>query len=119
MTSEEARSHFGAAYDGALEADDHEAFERALAADPSLAEAYARYKDTLQVVARLDGAAPDTPDVLSGVQAKLRVRSGGRFYRDRFSRRAGLGWNLPVIVAAALLVLLAIGWWGLWNATLP
>lgn len=31
------------------------------------------------------GAEP-APDVLSGVQSKLHQRSGGRFYRDRFSR---------------------------------
>ncbi len=31
------------------------------------------------------GAEPETPDVLSGVQRKLRVRSGGKFFSDGWS----------------------------------
>jgi anti-sigma factor RsiW len=119
MTGDEARERFGAAYDGGLPPEEREAFDRALAEDPALREAYARYEQTLREVARLEAQTPETPDVLSGVQAKLKARSGGRYYRDRFARRVGLGWNMPMIVAGALLVLLAIGWWGLWHAASP
>ena len=50
------------------------------------------------------------PDILRGVQAKLHRRSGGRFYRDRFSRMhsttATVWVTAAVIIGACALWLL-------------
>lgn len=49
-------------------------------------------------------SAPDVPNILAGVQDKLHQRSGGRFYRDRFSRMAGVGLVTWLAVAAVVII---------------
>jgi hypothetical protein len=97
MTSDEARERFDAA------------FEAALSRDAGLRDELARQRALLEATRAL----ADVPkvDLLAGVQHKLRARSGGRFYRDRFaerrSLRASIGWMLG---ACALLVLAVASW---------
>ena len=110
MTSQEARELFSAAYDAELDTVTQTAFESALAADTSLATEYAEFR-TLLTAAAEDSTPPGpTPDLLPGVQRRLRARSRGRFYRDRFSERAGLGLRSPLIVAVIMLVLGGLAW---------
>lgn len=117
MTSDEARDAFSAAFDGELDPSRKEAFEAALAADAELREEYAQFVETLQAVGRLaerdDG---QTPDLLAGVQERLRKRSRGRYYRDRFARTPATRWLLPLLVAMVCLLVLATAWYAL-NST--
>ena len=113
MTRDEARDLFSAAWDGEL-GDARAAFDALLASDPELRAEYDDFTRVLretQAMMRDEGAnAPEampTPDVLVGVQRKLRTRSGGRFYRDRFSERSGRGVSLPLMLAALMFLLLA------------
>jgi hypothetical protein len=109
MTSQEARELFSAAYDRELESAAEEAFERALANDAALAGEYAEFRSLLEAAAE-DIEVAAIPDLLPGVQRRLRVRSRGRFYRDRFSERAGLGARSPLIVAGAMMLIAALAW---------
>lgn len=112
MTSDEARELFSEAFDDELDPERKASFEAALAADPQLREEYAQFVETFQLVGRigeLDDA--ETPDLLSGVQERLRKRSRGRYYRDRFSRRGGAGWLLPLLLAMMSALVLAMAWY--------
>jgi anti-sigma factor RsiW len=110
MTSEQARDQFSAALEADLTADDRQAFDAALAADPALADEYARFQRLLSV-AKLAVTPPSSvPNLLPKVQARIRKRSRGRFYRDRFSERGGLQAMLPMVAGAVMLVVLAALW---------
>lgn len=131
MTADEARELFSDAYDGALAPEQKEAFEAALAADPELRAEYEALCETLDAAhglagdPELSGEAEalrawesedddlEVPDLLGGVQAKIRERSGGRFYRDRFAeQQRGMGW-LPLILALVMALVLATAYVGL------
>jgi anti-sigma factor RsiW len=108
MTPERARRLFDAALDEELSADEQHEFDEALADDPALAAEYARHRGVLQAAASELGAAPSV-DLLAGVQHKLRARSGGKFYRDRFSQRTSSGMSsnslkLLIVTSACLIV---------------
>lgn len=112
MTPEQARETFSAARDGELDATTRAEFEAALAADPALAQEYDSF---VAFYAALRKAPGDTaaPDLLPGVQRRLRARSRGRFYRDRFAERTGMRWQPLLALAIAMLVGLAVAWAGL------
>ncbi len=57
-------------------------------------------------------AATHSPDILRGVQDKLHQRSGGRFYRDRFSRMHS---TTITIWITALVIVGACALWLLFN----
>lgn len=109
MTPEQVRSCFDAALDDELDAGERAAFEAALAADAALREEYARHRDVVEATRRLGSEGPAV-DLLAGVQEKLRARSGGKFYRDRFAeqrgRSASIGWMLGA--SATLVVVVAL-----------
>lgn len=109
MTSDEARARFDAALDGELSEAEQAAFDRAVAADPALAAELARHRDVLDR-ARTLGREEQAVDLLEGVQDKLRARSGGRFYRDRFASQRSTMASWLMIGASALLVLFVLGW---------
>jgi anti-sigma-K factor RskA len=109
MTSQEARELFSAAYDTELDAEAARGFEQALANDANLASEYAEFRSLLAAAAE-DVEVAKAPDLLPGVQHRLRTRSRGRFYRDRFSERAGLGARSPLIVAGVMMLLAALVW---------
>ena len=59
------------------------------------------------------------PDLLHGVQRRIRERSRGRFYRDRFAqRKSSMGWT-PLLLAAVMLVVLAAAWLGMTFVLIP
>jgi anti-sigma factor RsiW len=107
MTAGQARELFSEAYDGELDAAQAEAFAAALAADPALAREYDAFVVTLELARHPDAREPN---LLPGVQQKLRARSRGRFYADRFAERAGSRLLQPLPLALALLALLALAW---------
>jgi anti-sigma factor RsiW len=110
MTADEARELFSAAYDGELTADERKLFDLALAQDQALAAEYREFS------AMLDGAHSEighdqrNPDLLAGVQRRLRVRSRGRFYSDKFAERVGIGLLNPLTIAVAMTLLAAAAW---------
>ena len=111
MTGEEAREKFSAAYDGELAGDAKSEFEAALADDAELAKEYGEFQSMLRETAALAiEPPPPPPDFVAGVQRKLRQRSRGRFYRDRFSQTSGPRAMLPILVGIAMLVVLGIAW---------
>ena len=105
MTGEEARRLFPRALDAELGAEERADFEHALLADSGLAREYAQLRELQYAAAGLKEASPSI-DLLSSVQTKLRVRSGGRFYRDRFAERQGRGGYLTWVLAGSFAVLL-------------
>jgi hypothetical protein len=110
MTSEEARALFDAALDDELAEATKMEFEAALQRDAPLRAEYQALRQVVHGAAALQQAAPSV-DLLASVQEKLRVRSGGRFYRDRFSERQGRSALLTWILGGSLLLVLTIALW--------
>ena len=110
MTSQEARELFSAAYDAELDADTVQQFDQALAADAGLAAEYAEFRALLRAAAEEPEPSVRAPDLLPGIQRRLRVRSRGRYYSDRFAERAGLGLRSPLLLAVAMLVVAGLVW---------
>ena len=111
MTGDEVREKFSAAYDGELAGDDKAAFDAALAADAELAKEYDEFRSMLRETSALSiEPPPPPPDFVASVQRKIRARSRGRFYRDRFSQTSGTRAMLPILVGVAMLVVLGIAW---------
>jgi anti-sigma factor RsiW len=110
MTSAEARELFSAAADGEL--DDARAAElrEALAADPQLQRDFAAFEATLALMHERADDVGDTPDLLTGVQERLRARSRGRYYGDRFARRRRPGLAWPLLLGVAMLGVLGLLW---------
>ncbi|MCZ7686868.1 MAG: hypothetical protein M5U28_52235 [Sandaracinaceae bacterium] len=114
MSPEQARDRFSEALDGELDAEAKAAFEAALAADAALKQEYDEFVETFRMVGSLGGEEEPAPDLLSGVQERLRKRSKGRYYRDRFSQRAGpSAWALPLLLAMVSVLVLALAWYAL------
>jgi hypothetical protein len=105
MTADEGRDLFDAAYDGELDAETSAEFEILLANDGNVRAEYESYRVAMARTRTLKTAPP--VDLLSGVQDKLRARSGGRFYKDRFSTRRGRSPQLTLMLVLSGLVLLA------------
>jgi hypothetical protein len=108
VTSDEARELFSAAYDAQLPAAEQSAFELALQADGELAGQYAALCATLDAVGGAPTDAPATPDLLAGVQRRLRNASGGRYYGDRFAERSGVGWFQPWMLLLGLAIVIGL-----------
>ena len=110
LGSDEARDLFSAAYDGELGDDEQKAFDDALASDEVLAEEWREFRDLLNEAHTLDEELEgEEPDLLAGVQQKIRARSRGRFYKDRFAQAPG-GGLLPILMAGVMLLLVAVAW---------
>lgn len=113
MTSEQARERMSDALEGALDPDTMRAFEAALDADPELRREWealrAVVRGAAELGAKTEDAAPP-PQLLRGVQARLRRRSRGRFYRDRFAEQAGTRSSFAVLAALLVALLLAVTW---------
>lgn len=112
MTPDEARELFSAAWDGELDEAERAAFDALLEADAELRSEWEEFRDLLREaheVAESDEA--EAPDLLPGVQQRLRVRSRGRFYRDRFAAEATGGRTmLPLLLGLAMFVAVAVAW---------
>jgi len=109
MTADEARSLFDAALDDELSDDARAEFDAALASDAALREEYGQHCAVLSAAGELGRVS--SVDLLAGVQHKLRARSGGKFYRDRFAERRGPSGSLAMIMAASACVVLCVLLW--------
>ena len=115
MDSDAARDLFSEAFEGDLEGERKEAFDAALEKDEELKSDYDDFVDTFRTMSRLASEElVRPPNLLPRIQERIRRRSGGRYYRDRFAKRAGgPGWAMPVIAAVCVLVLLGIVYYAL------
>jgi hypothetical protein len=105
MTREQARALFPRALDAELTADEQADFDHVLAADDELQREFSQLRVVQHAASALRAASPKI-DLLGSVQHKLRARSGGRFYRDRFAERRGRAGLLPWALAASFVLLL-------------
>jgi len=110
MTPDQARDLFSAAHEAELSEEERRAFDAALTADAALADEYARFHSFLLSTKRAVTPPASVPNLLPKVQARIRKRSRGRFYRDRFAERGGLQAMLPMLAGALMLVLLGALW---------
>jgi anti-sigma factor RsiW len=113
MNAEDAEALFSAAYDADLPPEERVAFERALQEDPALAERYREFCSTIQTLKLADVSVP-APDLLAGVQRRLRVKSGGRFYKDRFAERAGSAGRQQLFIAIWASALILVSLWAVY-----
>jgi hypothetical protein len=109
MSPEQARELFSEALEGELDAEQQAAFDAVLAADAELRADYEAFRGVLELT-RQPPRELERRDLLPGVQKRLRARSKGRFYGDRFAQRAGLGVLHPVLLAILMLLLLGLTW---------
>lgn len=108
MNPEDAEALFSAAYDAELAPEERREFERVLTANPELARRYREFCLAIQTLKLAEESVP-APDLLPGVQRRLRSKSGGRFYRDRFAERAGGGrQQLFILLWTSALVLVTL-----------
>lgn len=121
LSDDEARERFSAYHDGELSADEAARVRERLENSPALAREYERFSKLLAGLAAIgapaDNAKPGEVavepglDLLAGVQRSLHKRSGGKFYRTRGSRLAGVR---PLeAIAAVVLLILAIAYLGM------
>jgi len=110
LSSDDARDLFSAVYDGEIEGDEQKAFDEAIGADEALKAEWLEFRDLLNEAHALDEELEgEEPDLLAGVQKKIRTRSRGRFYKDRFAQ-APSGGLLPILMAGVMLLLVAVAW---------
>lgn len=107
MTSAEARAAFDAAVDGELDPEAQGEFEQALAQDAELRSQFERHRELFGKGWQREDVQVD---LLAGVQHKLRARSGGRFYRDRFAERSHLR-SMSAMVLLSAVFLIAVALW--------
>jgi hypothetical protein len=116
MSPDEARERFSDAFEEGLEGEERARFDEALSADPALAAEYRAFCGAIKAtrsLGRLESPRPSV-DLLEGVQARIRKRSRGRFYRDRFApQRGSQRLILPLIVTVLMLLLFGIAYAGL------
>jgi len=108
MTADEARDRFADAVEGTL-GEDAAAFEAALASDAELKDEYALYQQLMGSTRALgdDDEVQPPPALLPEVQRKIRTRSRGRFFRDRFAAEGGEKNTLTLVLAMAILLIVA------------
>ena len=126
MTSDEARDRFGDAIDGSLAEQDRTAFDAAIASDAELREEYELYRKIVGGASALGerssqppppGTPPDPSgiwdaappaDFLPKIQARIRQRTRGRFFRDKLAETAApRGAMTTILVVVTILVLIA------------
>jgi anti-sigma factor RsiW len=118
MSPDEARERFSQALEDELPEGEREAFAAALARDPNLAHEYEQFTSTVRGTRALGSEPPPPVNLVPGVQRKLRERSRGRYYRDRFSSRPPHQAWVPLVIAVGTLVAL-VGAWFLYGWLLP
>lgn len=110
LSPDEARALFERALDDDLDAEEKALLNEALAKDAALARELQALREVVAAAAALSSTTPSV-DLLSSVQHKLRVRSGGRFYRDRFAEKQGRRSAVSLVLGGSFLVLLATVLW--------
>ncbi|MEO0324768.1 MAG: hypothetical protein AAF447_17530 [Myxococcota bacterium] len=101
-----ARDLISEAIEDELDAALRARFDAALVAHPELRDEYEGFV-ALFAGARTLAAEP-TPDLLPSVQQKLRERSRGRFYRDRFAELGPSGSTWMALAMVLLLIVLVV-----------
>ena len=109
MTADEARELFSAAYESQLDAAQQQAFDTVLSGSAELSDEYGAFCAMLDAVR---ATQQRTPDILRGVQRRLRNASAGRYYADRFAERSGVSWLQPWLIVAAVALVLLLIWLG-------
>ena len=104
MSSDEARELFSDAYEKSLAGDEQRAFESVLEAHVELADEYAAFCRTLELMRRRPQAAP--PNLLPGIQRRLKMNKRGETMRRRF----GLGGVHPLALGLLMLALAGVAW---------
>ena len=110
MNSDQAREHFSDAYEGGLTGDTKRDFEAALSTDRRLASEYESFRDLLDHAEQHAGPVGATPDLLRGVQKRLRGSAGARFYGDRLGALFVPGGISPLLLGICVLALVALMW---------
>ena len=105
LDPEQARDLFSEAFEAELDDVTQARFDATLAAHATLAEEYEAFVALFAGTRALD--ALEAPDLLPHVQRKLRERSRGRFYRDRFSQ-LGPGWTTSMALVMVLLLIVLV-----------
>ena len=115
LSDDEVRDLFSAYHDGELPADEAARVRARLDDSPALLKEYERFSQLLSGLASIGAPPADAKpgvaatetglDLLAGVQNRLHKRSGGKFYRSRWSRWAGVR-PLEAIAAVVLVILL-------------
>lgn len=128
MNADGARDRFGDAIDGLLSDAEQRAFDAALASDAELREEYEAYRSIVKGVAAAvphvagaDGeasAGEDAPSLVPMVQDRIRRRSKGRYFRDRFSSGEARGGGLTIMLVTATFLLLVAAWLMLDNVAI-
>jgi len=104
MSPDEARELFSDAYEKALAADQQRAFDSALEAHVELADEYAAFCRTLELMRLRPQPAP--PNLLPGIQRRLKMNKRGEALRKRF----GMGGVHPVALGLLMLALAGLAW---------
>jgi len=110
LSPEAARALFQRALDDDLSLEERAELNQVLASDAQLAAELASLRQVVAATSALGSTTPSV-DLLSSVQQKLRTRSGGRFYRDRFAERQGQRSAFRWVLGASFLVLFATVLW--------
>lgn len=116
MTADEARALFDASLDGELDAELRAELETKLATDDELRAEYERHRALFAATVALGRVSQ--VDLLAGVQHKLRARSGGKFYRDRFAERRGQSASLGVVIVASAVLVIGVLLWFAYSSGL-
>jgi len=120
VSPDQARDLFSEAFEGDLDDERMAAFRALLAEDEDLDAEYQDFVETFESLGQL--ASPESvqaPNLLPRIQERIRRRSGGRYYRDRFAKRqSGPGFTMPLIAAIAVLVVLGIAFYALQTTVL-
>jgi anti-sigma factor RsiW len=110
VTPEQAEERFSDAVEGQLSAEERARFEAALRADVELAQRYEDFRATVDSARQLARAPEPGVDLLQGVQGRLRRRSRGRYYRDRFAEHGPAGRSLPLFLGLLVLAVVGLVW---------
>ena len=112
MNADETRELFSAALEGELTPEEQRRLAAALEHDAGLRDEYREFVACNDALRQAAASTTPTPDLLPGVQSRLRARSLGRFYADRFAERSGTRWQPTISFALLMLALLALCWFG-------
>lgn len=117
LSDDEVRERFSAFHDGELPADEAAFVRKRLDENKVLAAEYEKFSGILKGLGALANDVPEDArpgvrpvekvDLLGDVQKRLHKRSGGKFYKSRWSRTVGVV-PLEAIAAVLLVVLLLV-----------
>lgn len=109
MTADEARDLFSDALEGELSADKKAELDTLLESDAALRGEYDAFRAMLAATRGLAIADEEAaPDLVTSVQDRIRRKSRGRFYRDRFATQRGASAMMPMLLGIVILITLGV-----------